>query len=254
MYREVSTLQTPATSLLITNTLIPFKNLNIQKLEGYCAGAAACWLQLHDAVTVPANGATPLRSLYLGATRPNGFLWQYYLDELCYKNLTNGLIAILSTTEATLTIATGANLVDLYVGLEQWELEDIHGATTVVGDTTTLVKLLAVWNNASGPNRLTRVEVTNAIAATTVRIQAFAVATPANGTIPFWDQPIATSGALTKAFWTFGKNGGTVPINQTSATPPVLQVACTIAASTTAGFLTAPAGNDVTIRASYLPA
>jgi hypothetical protein len=252
MYREVSTAGTPATNLLLTNTLIPFKNINIEKIEGYYAGTDKAWLQLHDAVTVPANGATPLRSLFLGNTVPNGFLWQYSADELCYKNLTNGLIAVLSTTEATLTVATGGDLADMWFGLENWELEQLRGNPTVLGDTTTTRKLLTVWVNASGPKRLLKIEATNAINATTTRIQVFAVTAPANGTIPFWDQPIGVSASVvTPAYWDLGSETGIVPLNQTQANPPVLQVACVIAASTTAGSLTAPAGNDVTIRATF---
>lgn len=250
MYREVSTAGTPAATLVLTNSLIPFKNINIEKIEGYYAGTDKAWLQLHDAVTTPGNGATPLRSLFLGNTVPNGFLWQYYLDELCYKNLTNGLMICLSTTEATLTLATGGDVADMWVGLEQWELEQLR-AQTVAGDLTTARKVLSVWNNASGPRRLVKIEAINAQNATTTRLQIYTVQVPQPGAIPFWDQPIANSAsAVTNAYWNFGTNGGVVPNNQT----PTLTVACSIAASTTAGFLTAPAGNDVMIRAtSQLP-
>jgi hypothetical protein len=139
-----------ATSLLIAAAGQP---VNILNISGYCYGTTATnyYLMFFNGVTVPANGAQPIfKQQLLGA---DGFIYNYMPRGLWGANLTTppnigGLIAVLSTSAETLTIATGALVMDLDVEIEEQNVD--QPGTTTVGDLTTAVASLQVWAEAAG--------------------------------------------------------------------------------------------------------
>ena len=164
----------PMTPQAATNLVIaaPGLNVNILRISGYCYGTAATnyYLMLFNGTVVPANGAQPIyKEQVLGA---DGFAYNYMPKGLWAANLTSppkigGLIAVLSTSAETLTVATGGVNMDLDVSIEEQNVE--QAGTTVVGDLTTAVKSLQVWTESAGvgkPNlggepNLLKVEVIN---------------------------------------------------------------------------------------------
>lgn len=145
-------LMTPqaATSLLIAPA---GGGANILSISGYCYGTAATnyYLMFFNGVTVPADGTQPIfKQQLLGA---DGFIFSYMPRGLWAANLTNppndgGLIAALSTSSETLTIATGALVMDLDVEIEEQNVD--QAGTTTAGDLTTAVASLQVWAEADG--------------------------------------------------------------------------------------------------------
>lgn len=239
----------PVISYQITNSLPDAQgspvNLNptLEKIEGYFTGAVALWLQFWDLNVDPAGGASSAyseaaggcrRVLYLGAVQPNGFLWQYMDSSLTFKNLTNGLRACLSTTQATYT-APGASSSTFFVDLEDWELEP--QGLIAVGDTVTPVNLLQLWTELNGPNRLVRVEITGLGGVTNVYAQLFTNNNiVANTSVPILQLPgvVIPVNPGFKVF-NFGRNG-IVPFDKNAGAPVNrgnVRYGCTIALSLT---------------------
>lgn len=226
---------------------------NIKTLDGFCNSTAGAirFLQFHDIAAVGSlttGVSVPLYSLQV--LGQDGFTWQWLEDThlLKFPALVNGLLVILSSTNAVWT--STADTVDIELALEEWEFQTV-ATTSTAGDTTTARKNLQVWADASGPKSLRKLEITNAQNATTTRIQIFAKDSPSAGNVPVIDLPIGTSAsAVTSLVLDFGNNGGVSPFAQTAA--GVQNDGCTVAGSTTAGSLTAPAGNDLTIKATYV--
>lgn len=235
--------------------------LVLEKLEGYLDGTAA-YLQIHDllAANLSSGVSVPIRSLLLVAN--NGFLWQYMDDNLTLPALANGLLVTLSSTNEVFTTYAGGNM-ELSVTLEDWEMETVNKMTaaspntsggtvvsvapTTVGDTTTAIKIRTVWS--SGVNELLRATISNSGGGTTTRIMIFSHI-PSLGDRPLLgqDYPITAGDSLTL---NFGNNAGFHPTEQTSTY--TFNTKCYIAASTTAGTFTSPAGSDITCQATYLP-
>jgi hypothetical protein len=163
--------------------------------SGYCNGSAATnyYLMFFAQSTVPANGTQPLyKQQILGA---DGFKFGYMpkgfhsaelmaLSQAVQQPNMGGLIAVLSTTPETLTIATGTVTMDLDVFIEEYE--SLQPNTTIVGDLTTAVASLQVWseasgqgvNNLAGQKQLLRVWYINK-SASTQYLQLFAQDNPA---------------------------------------------------------------------------
>jgi len=236
--------------------------LVLEKFEGYLDGTAPAYLQIHDllAANLSSGVSIPIRSLQLLAN--TGFLWQYIDDNFTLPALANGLLFTLSSTNEVFTTYAGGNM-ELSVTLEDWEMETVNKMTsqsgntqdgtvvpiapTVVGDLTTLIKSRVIW--AGGINELLKLECSNAVGATTTRIQIFAhIAANNDKPLLGQDYPITAGDTLTL---NFGNNSGFHPMRQTAAY--ALNTLCVVKASTTAGVLTAPAGNDITVRGTYLP-
>lgn len=218
---------TPTRSLALAGPAISFQIVNIQpdtqgspqvvsptleKLEGYFISDVAVWLQLWDLATdptanlaaTPANGCR--RVLYLGALQPNGFLWQYMDCPLLIPYLVNGLRACLSTSPTNYVAPNGTTekLDNLYVELEDWELESV--GLSQVGDLTTAVSTLQVWSEAGGgspQNRLVKVDI-HPIAGP-IYLQLFATDVVNVGDIPIYQYPQPVNGASITVF--FGKDG-----------------------------------------------
>lgn len=108
-----------STNLIISTSSLPV----IQNVFGYVngnatPGATQYWLHLFNQATVPANGTVPLMSLQVLSS--DGFYFDWTDLGLQTGNLTNlpgtgGWVLCLSSTEATLTIGTGAITMDCSV-------------------------------------------------------------------------------------------------------------------------------------------
>jgi hypothetical protein len=140
----------PAASLLLA---IPGVGVNILNISGYCYGTADTnyYLMFFNGITVPANGAQPVFKQQITGT--DGFIFNYMPRGLWAPNLNLpsaplGLIAALSTTAETLTIATGGVNMDLDVEIEEQNVD--QPGTTTAGDLTTAVASLQVWTEAAG--------------------------------------------------------------------------------------------------------
>ena len=133
--------------------------ISILDYSGYVNGSANTqyWLMFFAQPTVPANGTQPLyKEQVIGV---DGFRFGYMpkgvqsaqfmaLSQAVQQPNLGGLIACLSTSSETLTLATGAVTMDLDVFIEEYE--SLQPNTTIAGDLTTSVKSLQVWTEASG--------------------------------------------------------------------------------------------------------
>jgi len=226
-------------SLLISEN----KEGNIYRMLGYNFGSDN-YLQLHDSLTVPAGGAIPLRTFFLQGAFAFEENWggaPYH-----FTDLTNGLIAVVSSTEDTLTAAIAGKEVDLFVDLEDWETR-VKGAT-IVGDLTTGVKNLAAWLDVDGPKRLLALEINNN-AATNYYVMIFAkdFASVNNGDIPLLTLPKTLTASVLHQYYNFGQRNGLSPFTQNA--DGTKNDACAIVISSTANTVTKLAGNDVNIKA-----
>lgn len=147
-----------AASLVIAG---PGIDVTILSFSGYCyagTNSVQYWIMFFPQSSVPANGAQPIyKEQIVGA---NGFKFDYLPKGINADNFMSlgtavpvpnlgGLIAVLSSTGETLTIATGSgNNMDLDVFIEEYET--LQPNTTLAGDLTTLRKSLQVWPEASG--------------------------------------------------------------------------------------------------------
>lgn len=122
--------------------------LSVTTMEGYVTGGAAnaIFLQYHNTAAEPANGVVPLYSYML--VPDDGFRWK---NEKQLQNLPSGGIwLMLSTTEATLTkVASDGSTgkADFFVLVEEYE-QQTYTPTTIVGDLTTNVDVLRVWDSS----------------------------------------------------------------------------------------------------------
>lgn len=157
------------------------------EMRANAALAAGCFWQVHDTDVAPSNGDEPLKA------------WPAYAGAADYKefkrgelNLTRGLYLVMSTTEATLTAGTGSNKFAM-VAAELTEAERPSGTSTA-GDLTTPVYELAVWADAAGPKRLTRVQVEESTLTADRYIMLFAHDAPADGETPLATWKIENGG------------------------------------------------------------
>lgn len=248
----------------------------LEKLEGYLyTSSVATYIQIHDVSAIAnltSGVSVPIRSMLLQSA--NGFLWQYIDDNLTLPALANGLLIVLSNTDNVYTTYSGGGSMDLSVSLEDWQIDTLNNTVTTAGSATIHRKSLSIWNDGKY-HRLKTLVCTQALAATTTNyIQLLMGPGIANGATPIQEWPFqlgllldtsqnpsvpiagsipaqtTNDGTTITLSLNFGPNGDYVPENATSAN--VLNSALTVAASTTSGVLTAPAGNDITILATYV--
>lgn len=250
----------------------------IGKIEGYFNQGVntTAFLQIHDATGtagLTSGVSIPIRSLLLQGA--NGFLWQYSNEYLALPPLANGLFFVLSNTDNVYTTYSGGSNVDLQIGIEDWQIDTLSNSLTTAGDTTTLLKSRNIWSdNGTFAHNLKTLFVTMAISGTTTNyIQLFAK-NPGGGAVVVEEWPIAlgllqdysqnpsvsignsipacvtSNGTTLTLSLNFGPNGGYVPFS--TDTNGTQHYGCFIRASTTSGTLTLPAGNDVTIQATYV--
>lgn len=172
-------------------------DVTILSFSGYCyAGTSSSqfWIMFFPQTTVPANGAQPIfAQQIIGA---DGFKFDYLPKGISANELMSlnkavpipnmgGLIAVLSSTGETLTIATGGSgNMDLDVFIEEYET--LQNNTSLAGDLTTLRLSLQVWSeatgvgtfNLNGTRQLLKAWVTNKSGATQY-LQLFAQDAPA---------------------------------------------------------------------------
>lgn len=228
---------------------------NLLKIEGYYKGATQAWLQFFDSLGVPANGTTALYEESLGVVAPNGFSWQFNpglimrtLSRLYSASnaLLSGLIVCVSTTQGTLTLATGTNQSSFFVTLEAWEtLPNV--TTTIIGDTTTAVTSLAVWADGTF-HTIDKICYSNATA-NALFLQLY-TQIPVAGVTQVEEQwPVIANAALTELNF---RGVGFIPETQDPTTsPPTIHNGCYLYMSTTPNVLTAPAGTPATLQLNY---
>jgi len=140
-------------SLAVASKVVHTAAANLTHVHGNFMGAVADrWLQLHDAKAVPANGVAPkmVWPLYnAGVGTPTPF------DIVENLACAVGVVFVVSTTRATLTIST--DTMDLFVHGDS--VFDTTGVTEA-GDYTTGTPAQIVWPTGEGPNRLLRLEFT----------------------------------------------------------------------------------------------
>ncbi len=216
-------------------------NAALHKLEWTIdAGAAASGLfvQIHDKQTIPTTGNVPKKVWPTGASDRQ---FKTFADGELRVN--NGLYIVISSTEATYTVAAAGDKFDT-LAVENFAAER---SVTVVGDLTSSVDELEVWAESAGPKKLTRLQVTRSSTAATRYILLFAHDNPQTGDVPILvlgRMPIS----VTISFdFDFG-DGLDVRSNDADHT---LRQGCTICASTSAASLIVPAAN-FQIRAEYV--
>lgn len=207
--------------------------ITISKIHGFKVAANDRFLQLHNTKTTPAAAAVPLRVWQIFGSAPfgEGFIED---DITCSE----GATFVVSTTANTYTAS--AETVDIFVSGDG-ALND--SGTSVAGDYTTPDEVLQVWADASGPKKLVRLEVSDAVASTGgVFVQIHAGDTPATDKIVA-SFPLADAGTLDKFF-----GDGLSPLREVSQ---VIYDGCTIAISQTQETYTALGSSLDYIRATY---
>lgn len=140
-----------------TNMVVATGPCSLVAVRGFFKGITADrWLQIFDLTALPANATVPMRSFQL--LQNLDFYKDFNQGPLQLKT---GCVIAISTTEATLTIATiVTDLADFSVDLESTG-QELPAGTSVAGDLITGVNSLQVWTNAQGPKKLIRVNFTN---------------------------------------------------------------------------------------------
>lgn|GEM_PF-5335140 len=247
--RTISTYQgaapAPATNLVVDNQN---RRVRINKIEGYCVGATAqdnaqYFIQIFALSAVPINGSIPLRSLQVTANL--GFTFDYLeqgidVSQLAVPPNVGNCILVLSTTEATLTVATGNIKMDCSVDIEEYETQPVN--TTTVGDQVTAVASLQVWAEAANPtpSALLQVIAKNNSGGTQY-LMLFAKDAPALGDAPIQVWTL-TNGQ--QKILNFGDaNAGTATQTADKSAAGTVRRGCSLFASSTPYTLTAAAAN-----------
>lgn len=127
-----------------TNMVVATGPCSLVAVRGFFKGTTADrWLQIFDASALPANATVPLRSFQL--LQNLDFYKDFGQGPL---QLSTGCVIAISTTEATLTIATiGTDLADFSVDLES--SYPVATGLSIAGDLTTPTSTLSVWATGS---------------------------------------------------------------------------------------------------------
>lgn len=230
---------------------------SVLRVRGYFRGSSADrWLQFFDANTAPADGTAPeFAPIPLPQTSP--FFAEFEIGAYPFHL---GCYVCVSSTESTKTLS--ADTMDITVELDEPEYPS---GTSFVGDLTSGVTGLQVWNEANGATsrkKLYSLEVdgTNLTGGTQF-IQIFATDTVNAGDKPIVSIPIAGGGTATVV------NGVTVPSVRTGVAKLLFgadgtdvfsldtdaktkRVGCTVKISSTAPAYAACNGT-ATIKAEY---
>lgn len=125
-------------------------------VQGIYNGAADCYLQIHDATTAPAEDAVPLWSQLVFKGVP--FEFKFSPADL---EIFKGNYVCFSSTAGTKTIATGVgNTGDIVALVSEYEAQMPAGAVAV-GDLSTPVHALVVWEHDTASQSLLRCSVVN---------------------------------------------------------------------------------------------
>lgn len=241
-----------ATSLQITKqpgNMSP----NILKLEGYYEGATVAWLQFFDSLGVPANGTVPIYEESLGTVAPNGYSWQFNPGIIMRLNtafdslpLTMGLIAVISTTQGSLTVGTGSNLSSFYITIEEWETLPTSGKTPK-GDTTTSRNILTVAS--PGANIVIDKIIYSNLTATAGFLKLFTQTNLVAGNLPLEQWALAANAPLTELNF---RGVRFIPQTQdTSQSPPVINNTIVLVAEQASGAYAAANSINCTLQTNY---
>jgi len=205
-------------------------------IDGVIA-AAGKYLQLFDSAVAPTGGDVPLRSwsVLLAGPLPSFF------GQLGPISLAKGLFFAVSSTAGTYT----ADATSFDVEGEIGEFEFQHSGDSVIGDLTTGRDVLQVWSEATGPKRLTRVDITNGTGAAAY-LMVFATDAAANGLKPIVSIPLLSTDTARQL--NFGQLGLYPSREDSNGT---VHIGCRLAVSTTPTTLTASVGATNKIRAFY---
>lgn len=214
-------------------------SFSIKRIRCNSGTGADRWLQLFDSAAIPDDGSVPL---YAPLLVPNAYISEDSFDPGRVIP-PNGIVAVISSTRATLTKDAAAN-VDITIEVEEYELQSPR-TLTAAGDTTSSVKQLQVWAESAGPKVLARADLYNSSGGT-IYAQLFAKDGPAEGAVPIRNWAIPT---LTTLVLDFGPNGDTSPYAQDA--DGTARKGCTIVFSSTQNTKTLVAANSGTIKALY---
>lgn len=142
------------------------------RVQGYYAGAADAWLQIHDSAAEPGSdeGVVPVKSYALPAASP--YHWGFDAAPLC---LQSGCYIAVSLTEGTYTAATfdEGTYLDVMADYGPYDFKPTDYYTA--GNLSTGRNSLAVWTSANGPKRLYHVDFANSSSAPAVWLFIYAL-------------------------------------------------------------------------------
>lgn len=251
--RTISTMQPltgatagAAANLIISRLSVPV----IQRIDGYMNGTDSStqyWLMFFSGTAVPADTAVPLFELQL--VGKNGFSWDFsaqggldFTKMLSLFTGALGLIAVISSTSATLTASVAT--MDIAVTVNEPFL--LIAGQSVIGDLTTAVQALTVWSSATGPKKLIHIDAKNNVGGGTIQYLQLFAQSPTAADIPIMGWSLADAATLTLDF-----GQGFSPFLQIAGSPPTTKQGCFLAVSSTAATYTAAAGTPWTIRTFY---
>jgi hypothetical protein len=204
----------------------------LMRCRGRWNGAGAAYVQIHDARSLPADTAVPKARKAVAA----GAEWDFgELDLWC----ANGVVMAFSSTESTLTVATGAG--NNGVVEAEGSVPSPRGTLSLGTDTDGEV---AVWTDANGPKQLVEVVVVAGnVDGDPSYVMVFPAA-PSLGHVPV--RILGTVADNETKRWQFGPDGWS-PKRETSAY--AINDGCYIGLSATAATYTPD--SNATITALY---
>lgn len=219
------------TALATAATTASLVACTITKIQGSKLAANDRYLQLHNTKTTPSAAAVPVRVWPIYGTSPFGeaFIVQPV-------SLSVGATFVVSTTQNTYTAT--AETVDITVdGNAAFDSTGVSYA----GDYTTACESLTVWNDASGPKTLLRLEVTE-ISGSACYLQLFAKNTPISGDVPIIPAIAVAANETLDLMFNFSPQ---------AFASGAINDACVVAASLVAPTYDALGSNSLYIKATY---
>jgi hypothetical protein len=132
-----------------TSAAICYSGGVFKSIQGYNPVAAVSYLQLFDALALPADTAVPL---WVSRPIPASIGYEFNLDEPV--PFATGLFACLSSTAATKTlVATNSNFVGFI------DTQEPEGLTTGGAQDATASGIVEIWTGKSVENSLYRMQV-----------------------------------------------------------------------------------------------
>ena len=128
----------PNSSYNVANVQVSALPIGVTQIEGYFKGGTNAWLQVFDSCVAPVVGAIPTYQLLLNSTAQ----FQETL-QISQTHFYEGVFVGVSSTEGTYTAS--ASTMDIVVWTDVAVI-----STNIVGDKTTTVSNLIVWNEATG--------------------------------------------------------------------------------------------------------
>lgn len=234
-------IRTPSPTALDTYKLVVagsplVKGVLIQSVYG-----TEVFVLAFEALTEPANGSVPIMAPIHVAVNARNVRTDFPEDGVQIRS--PGLLLVASSTDETLTVVTAAKL-DITAFIEEYDITPVPSGSTTVGDLTTDVASLEIWNDAAGPKKLYRVNIINGVAAARYAVVYAEDVPDANSKIVTWMKLAASE---TKEFH-FGE-GGFEP-HQLDLDGTVHN-ACVIAAQEDLVPGNISAGTDFNIQAFY---